>query len=170
MPVSEMLVPEFDQEMAMTRRALERVEDEALHWKPHDNSMSLAELTGHIADVPGWVPKTMESPEIDLMPETGPTLEPFVPKTYLELLKRFDQNVEQARAALLAASDDDYLAQWTLKARGKEVFSLPRVAVIRTMILNHLVHHRGQLTVYYRLLGIPVPALYGPSADEGNLE
>ncbi|HRJ17566.1 MAG TPA: DinB family protein [Bryobacteraceae bacterium] len=170
MAISEMLVPEFDQEMAMTRRALERVEDEAMHWKPQERSMSLAELTGHLAEVPSWVPKIMESPEIDLMPKDGPQYEPFVPKTYLDVLKQFDKNVEAARAALLAASDEAYLAQWTLKAAGKEVFSLPRVAVLRTMVLNHQIHHRGQLTVYYRLLGIPVPALYGPSADEGGLE
>jgi uncharacterized damage-inducible protein DinB len=170
MAISEMLVPEFDQEMAMTRRALERVEDEAMHWKPQERSMSLAELTGHLAEVPSWVPKIMESPEIDLAPKDGPQYEPFVPKTYLDVLKQFDKNVEAARAALLAASDEAYLGQWTLKAAGKEVFSLPRVAVLRTMVLNHQIHHRGQLTVYYRLLGIPVPALYGPSADEGGLE
>lgn len=169
MPISEMLLPEFEQEMAMTRRALERIDDEALHWKPHDKSMSLAELTGHLADVPGWVPKIMTSAEIDLMPAGGPQDEPFVPKSYLDVLKRFDANVEEARAAIKAASDETYLGQWTLKAAGKDIFSLPRVAVLRTMVMNHQVHHRGQLTVYYRLLGIPVPALYGPSADEGGM-
>lgn len=169
MPISEMLLPEFDQEMAMTRRALERVDDAAMHWKPQERSMSLAELTGHLAEVPGWVSKIMGLPEIDLTPKDGPQYEPFVPKTYLDVLNRFDKNVEEARAAMQAAKDEAYLEQWTLKAAGKEVFSLPRVAVLRTMVLNHQIHHRGQLTVYYRLLGIPVPALYGPSADEGSM-
>lgn len=169
MPISEMLLAEFEQEMANTRRALERVEDETMHWRPHDRSMSMAELVGHLADVPGWVPKIMTTAEIDIMPPDGPGYEPFVPKTYLDVLKRFDANMELAREALRSASDETYLAQWTLKKGGKEMFSLPRVAVLRTMVMNHQIHHRGQLTVYYRLLDIPVPALYGPSADEGGM-
>lgn len=168
MPISEMLLAEFEQEMANTRRALERIEDEFLHWRPHDRSMSVAELAGHLADVPGWVPKIMESAEIDIAPPTGPGYEQFTPKTYLELLKRFDANMDKARAAIQQAGDETWMAQWTLKKGGQAMFSLPRVAVMRTMVMNHQIHHRGQLTVYFRLLDVPVPSLYGPSADEGN--
>lgn len=168
MAISEMLLAEFEQEMANTRRTLERIEDETLHWRPHERSMSMAELAGHLADVPSWVEQIMGKTEMDIAPPGGSDWEQFIPKTYLDILQRFDANMEKARASLTGASDESFLAQWTLKKGGKEMFSLPRVAVLRTMVMNHQIHHRGQLTVYFRLLDVPVPALYGPSADEGN--
>ncbi len=156
------LLPEFDHEMGTTRRLLERVPDEHLGWKPHDRSMSLGRLATHLAEIPQWGERILAQDELDL---TG-TYQPRVEPSRAAMLAVFDQAVAQARKTLAAKSDAELMAPWTLKREGKPMFSMPKVAVIRAMLLNHMIHHRGQLSVYLRLKDVPLPAIYGPSADE----
>jgi len=154
------LLPEFDQEMAVTRRVLERVPGERAGWKPHPKSFSLGHLAQLVSWMPGWIANTLRETRLDLQGAAGYSLE----KTET-LLAGFDQNVKDARAALEAAQDADFAVSWSL-TRGEQVlFTAPRAAVVRSHI-SHLSHHRGQLTVYLRLLDVPVPSIYGPTADE----
>lgn len=157
-----MLLPEFDHEMSNTRRALERIPADRLDFKPHERSWSLLQLGGHLAQLPGWTTLTLETEEIDL---NDPFEQPKI-ETLEDILATFDASVSGARAALESASAEDLGVTWSLKAGGEVAFAMPRGAVVRSFVLNHGIHHRGQLTVYLRLLGVPVPALYGPSADE----
>ena len=168
MPVNEQLLPEFDAEMANTRKALERIPAD-FGWKPHEKSMSLGRLATHIGEIPHWCGVTIDTAELDLAPPGAPPYQPRSTSTRDEVLAMFDKNVADARKSLAGASDQHLAASWSLLMTGKTLFSMPRIAVIRNMVINHLIHHRGQLTVYLRLLGIPVPALYGPSADEGQM-
>ena len=157
-----MLLPEFDHEMGGLRKALERIPADKLAFKPHEKSWSLRELAGHLAQLPGWTQVTVTTTELDLaQPWEQPTLD-----TRDQILAVFDEQVSQARAALEGASGDDLMVPWTLKMGDDVIFSMPRIAVLRSFVMNHMVHHRGQLTVYLRLTGGSVPALYGPSADE----
>ena len=161
MTIAESLVPEFDREMSTTRRLLERVPDDKLAWKPHEKSMSLGDLSTHVANLPSWGSTTLTQSEFDLatahIPGAG---------SRAELLARFDKNVADTRAALVGKADPELMAQWTLKHGGQKIFSMPKVAVWRSFMMNHVIHHRGQLSVYLRLNDVPVPAIYGPSADE----
>jgi len=166
MPMSQSLLPEFDHEMANTRKALERVPEDKFGWKPHEKSMSLGRLATHVAELSGWVSNTLESESLDFAPPGAPPYQPLIAASRTALLEMFDKNVAAARAAISAASDAQLMAPWTLLAGGKTIFSMPRIAVLRGMVMNHMIHHRGQLTVYLRLNDVPVPALYGPSADE----
>jgi uncharacterized damage-inducible protein DinB len=166
MSIAETLLPEFDQEMANTRKVLERVPDEKWNWKPHDKSGTTGWLAGHVGTVPEWLTMTLASESFDYAPVDGPSFTPPKIENNKQLLDAFDKASTDARAALVKASDADLAKGWTLLAGGKEIFTMPRVACIRGMIINHLIHHRGQLTVYLRLLNVPVPGLYGPSADE----
>jgi uncharacterized damage-inducible protein DinB len=168
MSIGESLLPEYDQEMQSTRTALERIPEKNWSWKPHEKSGSLGWLAGHIATVPEWITMTLRTGEFDYAPAGTPAYEPPKMENRAQLLATFDKAVAEARAAIASTSDADMMKEWKLLAGGKEIFSMPRIGCIRGMCLNHLYHHRGQLTVYYRLLGVPVPALYGPSADEGN--
>jgi uncharacterized damage-inducible protein DinB len=168
MPMSQALLPEFDHEMANTRKALERVPEEKFGWKPHEKSMTLGRLATHVAELTGWVPTTLESESFDFAPPGAPPIQPKTAGSRAELLEMFDKNVATARAAIGGASDAQLMVPWTLLAGGKTIFSMPRIAVLRGMVMNHIIHHRGQLTVYLRLNDVPVPALYGPSADEPN--
>jgi uncharacterized damage-inducible protein DinB len=163
------LLPEFDNEMSNTRKTLERVPEDKFGWKPHEKSMPMVRLAGHIAELVGWTLDTMNKEELDFMPVGGPGFQPFIPASRQELLDRFDKLVPQARAALAAGSDEQFLRPWTLKAGGNTIFTMPKIAVIRSFVMNHIIHHRAQLGVYLRLNNVPVPALYGPSADEGNM-
>lgn len=157
-----MLLPEFDHEMAGLRKALERIPADQLGFKPHEKSWTLQQLAGHLAQLPGWTQVTVTTTELDLaQPWEQPPLE-----TRDQILAVFDDQVAQARAALEGASADDLMVPWSLKMGDDVVFSMPRIAVLRSFVMNHMVHHRGQLTVYLRLTGGSVPALYGPSADE----
>ena len=167
MSIAQSLLPEFDQEMANTRKVLERVPDEKWNWKPHEKSGTAGWLTGHVATIPDWLTFTLKTESLDYAPKDGKTTY-APPKTdnRAQSLAAFDKCVTEARATLAATSDADMAQPWTLLAGGQEIFTMPRVACVRTMILNHLIHHRAQLTVYLRLLNIPVPGLYGPSADE----
>ena len=168
MTIGQSMLPEFDQEMQNTRKTLERCPDDKWNWKPHEKSGTVGWLAGHVATMVGWLPVTLNTEELDYAPVDGPGFEPPKITSRKELLAEFDKNVAESRAALAKASDTEMMKGWRLLAGGKEIFTMPRAACIRGMVMNHLIHHRAQLTVYYRLLGIPVPGLYGPSADEGQ--
>ena len=164
--MSQALLPEFDHEMASTRRALERVPEDKFGWKPHEKSMTMGRLASHLAELTGLVPRMLETESLDFAPPGGPPFQPKTAASRVELVEMFDKNIASARAAIATASDTQLMVTWTLLAGGKTMFSLPRIAVLRTMVMNHIIHHRGQLAVYLRLNDVPVPALYGPSADE----
>lgn len=160
MSISDKLLPEFDQEMASTRRVIERVPDDKAEWKPHPKSFSLAHLAQLLAWLPGWIGQTLTSTELDLSSGGG-----YSNESTRTLLNLFDENVRKSRAAIAAAKDADYDVTWSLKMKGQVLFSAPRGDVVRQHI-SHLSHHRGQMTVYLRLLDVPVPSVYGPTADE----
>ncbi len=165
MALSEALLPEFDQEMANTRKTLERIPDDKLGWKPHEKSMPLGHLAVHLATIPTYAVETVQRDSLDLSAPGAPR-PPAQPKSRQEILEQFDRNRAAARAAIASASDEALRKPWTLWFGGKAVFTLPRIAVLRAMVLSHIIHHRAQLGVYLRLNDIPVPAIYGPSADE----
>jgi uncharacterized damage-inducible protein DinB len=166
MKISETVLPEFDQEMANTRKVLERVPAAKFSWKPHPKSSEFGALAAHIANMPDWAGLTMQSDSFDYAP---PGAAPYQTPKYTsteDLLAAFDKSVAQGRSAIAAADDIAFLAPWTLMAGGQTIMTMPRIAVIRTFVMNHTIHHRAQLGVYLRLNDIPVPGLYGPSADE----
>ena len=169
MKISELMLPEFDHEMANTRKTLERVPDSKFDWRPHDKSFTLQQLASHLANVPAWTPMTLDQDSIDVAPADGSSFTTPQATSTADLLKKFDENVKAARASLAAATDESLQKPWSLLAGGKVQFTMPRGAVLRSFILNHNVHHRAQLTVYLRLNDIPVPALYGQSADETGM-
>ena len=166
MPTKDILLPEFDMEMDSTRRTLERVPDDKFDWKPHEKCGTLGWMASHVATLPHWAKITMQQDSLDIAPAEGPTFVLPKPASRKELLEIFDKNRAEARAALAAGTDATYAQPWALLMGGKELFSEPRSAVLRRMVFNHLIHHRGQLTMYLRLLDVPVPGLYGPSAEE----
>lgn len=168
MTIGQSMLPEFDEEMKNTRKMLERVPDDKWDWKPHEKSGTLGWLAAHIGTVPGWITMTINTEELDYAPVNGPAYEPPKITNRAELLAVFDKESAEARVALAGVSDAEIMKGWKLLAGGKEIFTLPRVACIRSMCMNHLIHHRAQLTVYFRLVGVPVPGLYGPSADENE--
>jgi len=163
MSIAQGLLAEFDVEMANTRRTLERIPLDKLEWKPDPKSMTLGRLAAHVAEMPGWAALTLTTDELDFA-AGGYT--PAMATSQEQLLEIADKNAAAARAAIAATSDADFMKPWTLRQGDQIFFTMPKIAVIRGMVMNHTVHHRGQLTVYYRMNGVPVPALYGPSADE----
>ncbi len=169
MGLAATLLPEFDQEMANTRKSLERVPEDKLDWKPHEKSMSFVEIATHMANLLSWTVLSIEQDSYDMAPpgEDPPRVDPA--DSLESALAMFDKNVTAARAAIEGASDERLLAPWALLHGGNEVFKMPRVAVLRTMIMNHMIHHRAQLGVYLRLNDVAVPSLYGPTADEGGM-
>ena len=168
MTIGQSMLGEFDQEMQNTRKILERCPDEKWNWKPHEKSGTLGWLAGHVGAAPEWIAMTIKTEELDYAPAGGPAYEPPKINNRKELLAAFDKASAEARTALAAVSDAELMKNWKLLAGGQEIFTLPRIACIRGMCLNHLYHHRGQLTVYFRLLGVAVPGIYGPSADEAQ--
>ena len=167
MPIAEAMLPEFDHETANTRECLSRIPAGQLDWRPHEKSYDLRGLATHIANMPKWTVMTLKESSFDMAPEgEDPTTEEPV-ESVAGALEMFDANVEAAREAIADASDEQMLAMWSLLKGGEEILSMPRVAVLRSFIMNHMIHHRAQLGVYLRLNDVPVPALYGPSADEG---
>ena len=162
MPISDMLLPEFDHEMATTRKLLERVPDGHFDWKPHGKSFSLGQLAQHVATLPWWGQVTLQQTEFDVA--ANPQLAPVA--TRAALLDLFDRHSAATRQALNGKTDAELMAPWAFKNGAITVFSMPKVTVWRSFVMNHLVHHRGQLSVYLRLQDVPVPAMYGPSADE----
>jgi len=165
MAIKDSLLPEFDHEMATTRRLLERVPEAEFAWKPHERSMALGQLAGHIANLPHWCSATLGSTVFDL--DSIPfDPRPRLPASRRALIEEFDGKVSAARSLLASASDGELLTPWTLKKGGQEMFTLPRISAIRSFVMNHLIHHRGQLTVYLRMKEVPLPPIYGPTADE----
>jgi len=166
MGMNQALLPEFDQEFANTRKMLERVPDDKLAWKPHAKSFSMGELATHIAEVPGWMGVTIEQDSFDVAPPGGQTYQRPKLGSTKEILAMFDKNLPIARAALERATDQKLLAPWSFLKGGQVMFAMPRIAVVRSFLMNHNIHHRAQLGVYLRLNDVPVPGMYGPSADE----
>jgi uncharacterized damage-inducible protein DinB len=162
MAISDSLLPEFDHEMANTRKVLERLPEDKFGWRPHQKSFTMGALATHVATLPFWALMTIEVDSIDI---SAPMENPEA-KTRAELLERFDRSTAPARAAIAAAGDERLLAPWSLVSGGTALLTMPRTAVLRSFVMNHLIHHRAQLGVYLRLNDVPVPALYGPSADE----
>jgi uncharacterized damage-inducible protein DinB len=166
MTLSRALLPEFDYEIANTRRALERVPEDRFDWKPHDKSTSMGGLATHLANIPTWATRAVKQDSFDMAPQGGPPARVPEAKSLAEVLEAFDKNVAEARAAISEASDEHLLTNWSLLSGGATVMTLRRIAVLRSFVMNHSIHHRGQLSVYLRLNDVPVPGLYGPSADE----
>ena len=165
MAIKDALLPEFDHEMGTTRRLLDRAPEAQFGWKPHERSMTLGGLTSHLANIPSWCGAILGAPIMDLA--TIPAdARPKPSTTRADLLAAFDKTVAAARAKLAAATDAEMLSPWTLKQGDQEIFTLPRVAALRSFVMNHSIHHRGQLSVYLRLNEVPLPAIYGPTADE----
>jgi uncharacterized damage-inducible protein DinB len=165
MAIKDALLPEFDHEMATTRRLLERLPEAEFAWKPHDRSMALGQLAGHIANLPQWCTATLASTvfDLDALPVDA---RPQLPASRAAVLEEFDGKVAAARNQLTSTTDAEFMTPWTLKKGGQEVFTLPRISAIRSFVMNHLIHHRGQLSVYLRLKDVPLPSIYGPTADE----
>jgi uncharacterized damage-inducible protein DinB len=163
MAIKEGLLTEYDHEMGTTRRLLERIPDDKMAWKPHDKSMVFGALATHLGNIPTWGATILNELSFDLA-SAPPNIEPKASRG--EILAFFDGTVKTTRA-LMDKSDAEYMAPWALKRGGHNMFTLPRIAAFRSFVINHMVHHRGQLSVYLRLNEIPVPAIYGPSADEG---
>lgn len=166
MKISDALLPEFDQEMANTRKTLERVPEDKADWKPHAKSMSLGNLSAHLCNIASWAVNTVEQDVLDIAPVGQPPFQTPQPTSTKHLLEMFDQNVHASRAAIAKTSDEHWMTPWSLAAAGKTLMTLPRIAVYRSFVMSHSIHHRAQLGVYLRLLGKKVPGCYGPSADE----
>jgi len=150
--------------MGLTRRALERVPDGQFDFRPHPTSVTLGRLAEHLTEMPQWATMTMTQSGIDT---TAQRPSAYVrPATRAAVLAQFDKYLKEGRGNVAGKTDGEFLAPWTLKAAGKEVFTMPKIAVMRNYVMNHMIHHRGQMMVYLRMLGIPVPSIYGPSGDE----
>ncbi len=162
MAIVDFLLPEFDHEMATTRRLLERLPEDRFAWKPHAKSFSLGQLAQHVANLPRWGHITLEQSDFDLASGgTTPEVD-----TRAAVLAAFDSHVGHARAALVGKTDGELMVPWSLKRGDQTVFTMPKASVWRSFVMNHLVHHRGQLSVYLRQQDVPLPSMYGPSADE----
>ena len=166
MRIAEAILPEFDREMGTTRRMLERFPADKVEWRPHDTCMTMGRLAGHMAELAGWVITAMNQDKLELDPSS---YNPSIVKSRAEAVKQFDETVKTARAALAGASDETFMKPWTFVARGQTVFTMPKIAVYRSFVMNHMIHHRGQLAAFYRVAGVPVPSLYGPSKDENPM-
>ena len=166
MSIAQSLLPEFDQEMATTRRVLAAVPQDKFTWSPHEKSFPMGQLASHLANLPTWVMVTVHEDGIDLAPKDGEAPRAKEAKTVEEALAIFDENVSTARSALAGASDEALTANWSLLMGGETMFTLPKAAVLRTFVMSHTIHHRGQMSVYLRLAGAHVPSVYGPTADE----
>jgi len=166
MPLSAPLLAEFDHEMQTTRALLARTPEADSAWRPHPKSTSLGELAIHVASLVGVAKLVAEHPEIDFSPPGGAPFRPPRFETTAKLLELFDRNREAARAAIALVSDEAMQQPWSLRNAGVTFFTIPRIGAFRTFVMNHIIHHRGQLSVYYRLRDVPLPSIYGPTADE----
>lgn len=164
--IAAALIGELQQEAATTRKCLERIPAEKFDYKPHEKSMTMGRLASHVAEMLGWAKETVEKSEMDF---ATADYKPYEPQTTEELVAFLDKMVVESVEALKNTSDEAMMENWTLRNGEQIYFTMPRIQVLRGMVFNHIVHHRGQLSVYMRLNDIPVPALYGPSADEGAM-
>ena len=165
MAIRDGLLPEFDHEVANTRKVLERVPEGKPDYKPHEKSMAMGKLAGHTAELPGWAKETILQNSIEIR-QGDPKNVALVMASRKQLLEEFDKRAAAGRAAIAGASDEELMKPWSLIANGKTIFTLPKIAVLRGFVMNHMIHHRAQLGVYLRLNDVPVPSIYGPSADE----
>jgi uncharacterized damage-inducible protein DinB len=163
---AETILPEFDQEMASTRKVLERIPDDKLEWKAHPKSRTIGWNANHVADLLNWLVVTLTTPSVDIAPVGGQPFQDSKLATRQEILDLFDRNVAAARQAVMTVKDEEVGKMWSLERAGKPIFTMPRAAVVRSIILNHVIHHRAHLCVYLRLNDIPVPGMYGPSGDD----
>lgn len=166
MTFAETILPEFDQEMAKTRQVLERIPEDKVDWKPHPKSHTIGWNANHLADLPGWAISILTEPQFDLAPIGEKRFETPKLQKRQDILDLFDRNIAAARKALTQVTDEDMGKNWSLLAGGKQIFSMPRSVVMRNFVLNHMIHHRAVLCVYFRLNDIPVPGMFGPSGDE----
>ena len=165
MSINQGFIAELKMEAAATKKILERVPTDKNDWKPHEKSMKIGNLANHVAELPGWIAFTMDSDELDL---STMNYKPVIPTSTEELLAKLDDNVNKAMTSLEGAKDEDFGKNWTLRNAAHVIFTMPKIAVLRSMAFSHHYHHRGQLSVYLRLLDIPVPGMYGPSYDDMN--
>ena len=163
MAIIDGLIMEMTHEGAATRKTLERLPEHKLDWTPHPKSFTARKLASHLAEIPGYVIPTLQQTEFVIVPGQ---YTPFVGASRAEILAKHDQSLAAALAAMQGIPDEDLMVTWTFKLGDQTVFAMPRVGVIRVMVISHLIHHRAQLGVYLRILDVPVPAIYGPSADE----
>jgi uncharacterized damage-inducible protein DinB len=170
MKLTELFSAELEREAAPTRRTLERVPDGRFDWKPHEKSMSLGRLSTLVATLPSWIVMMINQDELDMHPPGGARFKPQELRTSSELVEALDASVAKAREALMHTTDEHLMTPWKFLVAGQTVSELPRHVMIRDAVFSHLAHHRGQLTVFLRLNDAPVPAIYGPSADEGSFE
>ena len=166
MSIAQSLLGEWDHEVESTKKMLLMVPDAKADWKPHAKSMTMGRLASHVAELTGWATTTIQQDELDLNPPGGAPWKPTVFTSALDNVALFDKLQEAGRAAIAGASDADFMKPWTLKNGGQVYFTMPKIAVMRSFVFNHIVHHRAQLSVYLRLNDISVPGMYGPSADE----
>ncbi len=166
MGAAQGMLAEFDHEMAGVRKTLERVPAEKFEWRPHPKSGTMGWLASHLATLPGWAVQVINLDGMELAPEGKRPAGPPKLKSQQEVLETFDKNRDAARAAIAGATDEHLMKKWRLTMMGKEIFNLPRIGVLRSFLISHMIHHRAQLGVYLRLNDLPVPSLYGPSADE----
>lgn len=164
--IASALIGEIEQEAAVTRSCLERIPPEKFDWKPHEKSMTFGRLASHVAEMFGWTPASVQQSELDF---AKMDYKPFDPATAADLVEFLDKNVAEAVDALRSTSDEQFMEPWTMRNGEKVYFTMPKATVMRSIVMNHIVHHRGQLSVYLRLNDIPVPSIYGPSADEGQM-
>lgn len=157
---------ELENEAQVTRSVLERIPTDKFDWKPHEKSMSMGRLASHVAEMFGWTEATLKNDVLDF---STMDYKPYEPQTTQDLLEFFDKQIETTRLHLSETSDETFLTDWTMRNGEQVYFTHPKVAVMRAFVMNHIIHHRGQLSVYLRLNDIPVPAIYGPSADEGQM-
>jgi len=169
MQLVEQLVLEFKQEAGHTRKVLERISEDKWNWRPHSKSWTMGELATHIANVPSWAPMTIANDSMNIDPSNVSAQKTVAAQTLQEILDRFDKNCMEAESALAQSSEEHLFTPWTMQSGEKVLFKMPRLSVLRNFILNHLIHHRAQMCVYLRLNGLPVPAIYGPTADESGM-
>ena len=161
--LNQSFIPELQHESSSTRKMLEKVPAEKFGWKPHQKSMTLGRLAGHVAEIPDWLTIILTTDEFDI---ASGTFQRTIPETSEELMEKFERSYKKALETLQAATDESLMQKWTFKKAGHTVFSVPRIAALRSFVISHFIHHRGQLSVYLRLLDVPVPGMYGPSGDE----
>lgn len=166
MTIAESILPEFEVEIAGVRKVLERMPEDKLDWKIHEKSNSIGWVACHLAEIAGWVEGILTQDSWDINPPDGEPYQRIQPDSRESILHHFDANVATARKCIAETSDEEFAKSWSLLSAGEPLLTMPKVGVIRTWVLNHLIHHRAHMCVYLRVNDIPVPSLYGPSADE----